>query len=46
MHLAMNASKSKGGMNSITYSTLANVPKAKRLKIVSESKALLGSSKK
>ena len=42
----MNASKSKGGMNSITYSTLANVPRAKRLKIVSESKNLIGASKK
>lgn len=41
-------SKSKGGlgMNSVTYSTLANVPKAKRMKIVQESKALLGAAKK
>lgn len=48
MQLQVATSKSKAGrdMNSVTYSTLANVPKAKRLKIVSESKALLGCSRK
>lgn len=30
----------------VTFSTLANVPKAKRMKILSESKAMIGGAKK
>jgi hypothetical protein len=46
MQATMSKSKGGLGMNSVTYSTLANVPKAKRMKIVQESKALLGAAKK
>ncbi len=39
-----NSGGASGG--GITYSTLANVPKAKRVKLVQESKPMLGGAKK